>query len=391
MRCKEIAGILDERSRLNLAAADRAAVDAHLVCCGDCAAAWGADEALAALPIPQPPPGLLPRALEVSRVGSRTPPRRGGTRRALGAALLVAGAALAAAAAVKWAQESRAPAAQSAPAPLRDAPTSGVTPGTAAQQLAPASTSEDDANDRIALPDSDFFMLVQVPPRYPPAALAKHLEGSVKLGFGITKDGSVTDVKVVESSDAQFEPFAALAVSRWKYMPRIAGGKRVSVPHSEAILRFQLVGNASETTEEPPPAPEHGLNWQEFDERMAPAWDCAGDQHLRCAELALDELTATYSLDDMQVASVANFYGYIYTQYEDYGRAIGAYQTAIRHAGPIDHASLALAHLYFTRHQYDRALATLEAYSAAYEKAVHKTPPSTVEFIAKLKLLLSVP
>ncbi|HET8696871.1 MAG TPA: energy transducer TonB, partial [Gammaproteobacteria bacterium] len=286
MRCKQVAAILDERSRLNLAAADRAAVDAHLACCGDCAAAWGADEALAAAPIPQTPRDLLPRALQASLAGSRTPPRRRGTRRALGAALLVAGAALAAAAAIKWAHENRAPAAQSATAPPHDAPGARRSPDMTAPQPAPTSATEDDANDRISLPDSDFFMLVQVPPRYPPAALAKHLEGSVKLEFRITKDGSVTDVKVLESSDAQFEPFAALAVSRWKYMPRIAGGKRVSVPHSEAILRFKLVGNANETTEEPPPAPEHGLNWQEFDERMAPAWDCAGEQHLRCAELA---------------------------------------------------------------------------------------------------------
>jgi TonB family protein len=391
VRCKQVAEILDGRSPLNLAAADRAALDAHLVCCGDCAAAWGADEALAALPIPQVPHDLLQRALEAGRGGSRTRPRRGSTRRALGAALLVAGAALAAAAAVKWVQETGAPAAQSSPAPLRDAPASRGSPDTAAQPPARASASDDDVNDRISLPDSDFFMLVQVPPRYPPSALAKHLEGSVKLQFGLMTDGSVTDVKVLESSDAEFEPFAALAVSRWKYMPRIAGGKRVSVPHLEAVLRFQVVGNSNETTAEPPPAPEHGLNWQAFDEHMAPAWDCAGEQHLRCAELALDELTATYSLDDAQMASVANFYGYIYTQYEDYGRAIAAYQTAIRHAGAIDHASLALAHLYFTRHQYDRALATLEAHSAAYEKTGHKTPPSTAEFIAKLKLLLSVP
>jgi TonB family protein len=250
---------------------------------------------------------------------------------------------------------------------------------------------DEDSNDRISLPDGDVFNVVRVPPHYPPAALAAQLEGSVMLAFSVTKDGAVTDVKVLESSDPVFEPHAALAVARWKFMPRVAAGKRVAVTDMRTTIRFSFAVPPG-TAPEPPPRPsEHGLTWEEFDARIAPVWDCAGEQHLRCAELALDELAATYELDDGQAADVANFYGYIYTQYEDYGRAIGAYQSAIERTGPINQASLALAHLYFTRHQYDRALATLEAHEAAYEKAGLKPSPTTHDFIAKLRVLLSVP
>ena len=84
------------------------------------------------------------------------------------------------------------------------------------------------------------------------------------------------------------------------------------------------------------------------------------DEDLRGAELELDELRATYELNDWQNNQVWCFYGYIYTQYGDYGRAIDAYEKAVaisNHDLPVQWTSL--ASLYFARHQYDMALKTL--------------------------------
>lgn len=53
-------------------------------------------------------------------------------------------------------------------------------------------------------------------PQYPPEAVASKLEGFVTLSYQVNKDGSVRNVKVLESQPPQvFDKAARRAVSRW--------------------------------------------------------------------------------------------------------------------------------------------------------------------------------
>jgi tetratricopeptide (TPR) repeat protein len=76
----------------------------------------------------------------------------------------------------------------------------------------------------------------------------------------------------------------------------------------------------------------------------------------------LDEARASYPAAAASTVPLWNFYGYIYTQYGDYGRAVAAYEQAASTGGWRGEAPIALAHLYFSYHQYAEALATMRRY-----------------------------
>ena len=95
MNCTEVAAILDMHRSARLAAAERAAVDMHLLECDDCAAAWLAQTELLALRVPPMPTTLPERALLASRAPQSAEPRRARMPIVMGSVLL-AGAALAA-------------------------------------------------------------------------------------------------------------------------------------------------------------------------------------------------------------------------------------------------------------------------------------------------------
>src|SRR5512134_16462 len=94
MNCDAIAAILDTHRSARLTAAERTAVDTHLISCEDCAAAWHAQNELLALRLPPVPATLLDRALRAARVQPISAPRR---LRApvVVASILLGGAALA--------------------------------------------------------------------------------------------------------------------------------------------------------------------------------------------------------------------------------------------------------------------------------------------------------
>ncbi len=55
-------------------------------------------------------------------------------------------------------------------------------------------------------------------PQYPSEAVANQIEGYVKLTFQVNKDGTVRNIKVVDSQPPQvFDKVARRAVSRWMY------------------------------------------------------------------------------------------------------------------------------------------------------------------------------
>jgi TonB family protein len=206
--------------------------------------------------------------------------------------------------------------------------------------------------------------IVRRPPDYPPTALARGVEGEVRLKFDVTAAGSVANVSVVESSDVQFEEAALLSVSEWRYLPRIVAGKRVGTEGVQTLIRFALgrepaVANAR-LERERADARRESLA---FSAGLEVALDRLAADDLRGAELQLDEMQALFGVERFDLWS---FYGYLYTVQADYGRAIAAYETAVAisvrtGSAPVG-ASVPLANLDFARHQYDLALKTLTAY-----------------------------
>jgi len=388
MNCTDVAAILDDHALRRLSAAERCALDEHTAGCEPCALASRAQAALLALPLPAMPADLIERALRA--IDARAP-RRARPRVIIVGAVLAAGAALAAVTAARLLEMTgdrlaTAPAEQGG---TRDsAPTQTASPEGSAPALANGPDRQPVSVEDV---QSDYVMMIRVPPEYPHDALERKVDGEVVVEYTIDKRGSVKDVRAVRSSDPQFEAPAIAAVSQFKYLPRVVAGKRIDVHGVQTVMRFTmsvsppaappLATKAAETVRQfqltkPPAAPPvgptpgasadpspglaHPADYAIFDRSSAVAWKRAADEDFRGAELELDELRASYDLDDRQSNQVWGFYGYIYTQYGDYGRAIEAYEKAVaisNYAWPGQWTSL--ASLYFARHQYDKALKTL--------------------------------
>ena len=77
----------------------------------------------------------------------------------------------------------------------------------------------------IALDESHLTPISKLPPQYPPGALARGLQGTVKLLLHVTAEGTVSDVEVLEADFGNvFTKSAIAAASRWRYRPLIQDG-----------------------------------------------------------------------------------------------------------------------------------------------------------------------
>ena len=86
------------------------------------------------------------------------------------------------------------------------------------------------------LMNQELIALVRVPPRYPSRASRMQIEGFVTVEFTITKDGSVSDPVVIESSPPKIFDRAALrAIVQWKFKPRTRDGQAVDSRASQRI------------------------------------------------------------------------------------------------------------------------------------------------------------
>jgi len=76
-----------------------------------------------------------------------------------------------------------------------------------------------------ALFSTDLIPLQQIHPVYPPKARRQSIEGWVKVGFVITTEGSVSNVRLIESTPPRiFDRAAIKAISRWKFSPQLIAG-----------------------------------------------------------------------------------------------------------------------------------------------------------------------
>jgi TonB family protein len=357
MSCNDIASILDTHRSARLAPAERSRVDAHLAACTDCTAAWNAQSELLALRVPPVPATLLERALLASRLPQSATPRRARLPIVIGSVLL-AGAALAAVTAVTVGSWNGSDDAVPATMTAGEAPAAGVEGEL--QQLQDAARSAARAAQPISVELVETALSVQPivrhAPDYPPDALERGLEGHVQVKFDVTAAGVVENVSVVESSDSQFEDSAVRAVSGWRYLPRIAAGKRVGSQGIHTIIRFAL-------NKDPAPVAVRAIrpdpHYVAFNVGLEVAMDRLAADDLRGVELQLDEMQALYGADR---ADLWSFYGYLYTVQGNYDRAIDAYERSVAiylRGQPRSGPWVALANLYFARHQYDIALKTL--------------------------------
>lgn len=76
---------------------------------------------------------------------------------------------------------------------------------------------------------------------YPPAARRKRIEGWVTFNYLVNKDGSVSDIEIIESSPPRmFDRVVIKEVSKWKYLPRIENGSAVATRVVERKYVFKL-------------------------------------------------------------------------------------------------------------------------------------------------------
>ena len=79
----------------------------------------------------------------------------------------------------------------------------------------------------------------RIEPEYTAEARSKGLEGVTTLYAEVTKDGSVTNVKVVKSLDPGLDSKAIDAVKQWRFRPGKRNGKVVTVAATIEV-DFQL-------------------------------------------------------------------------------------------------------------------------------------------------------
>jgi TonB family protein len=363
MNCNDVSAVLDAHRSQRLSPAERCAIDEHLTACDDCTAAWHAQTAMLGLSVPPVSATLLERAMLAIRVPQMAPQRRHPLARVAVGAAILAGVAFAGVTVVSLTRSPPAavpsaavgePSAQANPR-VADAASDSAVSGTVA--AAP------DLPTEVALVETgngDVIPLVRHNPVYPPRALEEGLDGHVQLEFDITATGAVENVRVVKSSDAEFEQSAIDAVSQWRYLPRLSAGKRVRYESVQTIIRFVLTGD-----EEAPPRRQEDIEAAIREQNayfagLEVALDRLAADDLRGTELQLDEMLAVFGTERLDLWS---FYGYLYTVEGNYARAIDAYETAVavalRSQFPTSGPYVQLANLYFARHQYDLALKTL--------------------------------
>ncbi len=75
----------------------------------------------------------------------------------------------------------------------------------------------------------------KVDPAYPIELMRENVAGTVVLSAIIHADGSVTQVRVLESADERLDLYASQALARWEFRPATKNGAAVDV---EAVFRI---------------------------------------------------------------------------------------------------------------------------------------------------------
>ena len=82
------------------------------------------------------------------------------------------------------------------------------------------------------------LLVKQVQPVYPRGALQLHIEGAVQLMATVSKNGDISEVKVL-SGDSQLAHAAVDAVKQWKYKPYLLNGEPMDI-QTQITVNFKL-------------------------------------------------------------------------------------------------------------------------------------------------------
>jgi periplasmic protein TonB len=89
--------------------------------------------------------------------------------------------------------------------------------------------------------DADVLPIVKVPPQYPRRASQTCTEGWVMIELTVTETGAVINPVVLDAEPPDiFNRSALKAMAKWKYKPRIVGGKAVSRKGVQHVISYEL-------------------------------------------------------------------------------------------------------------------------------------------------------
>ena len=305
MNCNEVAAILDTHRSARLAAAERAAVDMHLLECDDCAAAWHAQTELLALRVPPMPATLPERALLAARAPQSAEPRRARMPIVIGSVLL-AGAALAGVTIVSLTRAPSAPqriAGGRRAAGARRRRRHELRERRSRLRARSATARRPSSSSRRRSASSP---LVRHPPSYPPEALAARRRGTRaaqvrRHGGGRRRERQRRRVERRALRGSGYRSGRAVALPAAHRGRQARGARRVST----RSIRFAL-------GKEPPPdarraskrsseaAQEAAREFAAFSAGLEVALDRLAADDLRGAELQLDEMQAVYGAERMR-------------------------------------------------------------------------------------------
>lgn len=101
------------------------------------------------------------------------------------------------------------------PEPIKEPP---PPPVPSEEPPAPAPVVQDTGPVRVAAGQGPG-LIKKVEPQYPPIARTVRLEGNVVVDAIIRRDGTVSEVRVLSSTNKMFEQACIDAVSRWRFTP----------------------------------------------------------------------------------------------------------------------------------------------------------------------------
>ena len=89
--------------------------------------------------------------------------------------------------------------------------------------------------------DGNLVLVMGFPPSYPSGPLTRGKEGYVVVGFSVSASGAVFDSFVIESEPkGVFDRSALKAISKFKYKPRMVGGKPVSTDGQHYKFTYKI-------------------------------------------------------------------------------------------------------------------------------------------------------
>ena len=92
----------------------------------------------------------------------------------------------------------------------------------------------------LQMHDGPLVALVRVSPTYPARAQQAGLEGWVLVQFDVLATGTVTNIRVIESSATAFENAARNAAARFRFKPRVIDGVAIETTGVQNLFRFHM-------------------------------------------------------------------------------------------------------------------------------------------------------